>query len=147
MVNPATRFDLLSGIASAASALGIAVRPDGDNALAGEKEAIKAKWFLGGNKSVYRFSCRLDEPSLTATFRESIFDKSWGIAPPTLKVESYSQRGTTVSSSRREKSSSCESPACARRRPEDCALSASVSRPASTQARSIGACVRVSNSR
>jgi hypothetical protein len=104
MVNPATRFDLLSGIASAASALGIAVRPDGDNGIAGEKEAIKAKWFLGGNKSVYRFSCRLDEPSLTATFRESIFDKSWGIAPPTLKVESYSQRGTTVSSSRREKS-------------------------------------------
>jgi hypothetical protein len=104
MANPAGRPDLLSSIAAAASPLGIAVRPDGDNALAGEMEAIKAKWFLGGNKTVYRFSCRLDEPSLTATFRESIFDKSWGIAPPTLKIESYSQHGTTVSSSRREKS-------------------------------------------
>lgn len=104
MANPTGKFDLLASIASAASPLGLVVRPDGDSAIAGEKEAIKAKWFLGGNKSVYRFSCRLDEPSLTATFRESIFDKSWGIAPPTLKIESYSQRGTTVSSSRQEKS-------------------------------------------
>jgi hypothetical protein len=104
MANPTGKFDLLASIASAASALGLVVRPDGDSAIAGEQEAIKAKWFLGGNKSVYRFSCRLDEPSLTATFRESIFDKSWGIAPPTLKIESYSQRGTTVSSSRQEKS-------------------------------------------
>lgn len=104
MVNPTAKSELLASIASAASPLGIVARPDGDSAIAGEKEAIRAKWFLGGNKSVYRFSCRLDEPSRTATFRESIFDRSWGIAPPTLKVESYSQRGTTVSSARQEKS-------------------------------------------
>lgn len=104
MVNPTAKSELLASIASAASPLGIVAQPDGDSAIAGEKEAIKAKWFLGGNKSVYRFSCRLDEPSRIATFRESIFDKSWGIAPPTLKVESYSQHGTTVSSARQEKS-------------------------------------------
>ncbi len=104
MSDPVEKVRLLASLAAEASSQGISVHREGDAVLRGEKEAIKAKWFLGGNKSVYRFSCRLDEPSRTATFRESIFDKSWGIAPPTLKVESYSQHGTTVSSARQEKS-------------------------------------------
>jgi hypothetical protein len=82
---------------------GIATQVEGDSAIVGEKEAIRARWDLGGNKSVYRFSCRLDAPSLTATFRESIFDKSWGLAPPNVKIESEAQHGTTVRSSRRER--------------------------------------------
>lgn len=104
MSNPASKSELLAALSSAATAQGLAVRPEGDGALRGEKEAIKAKWFLGGNKSVYSFSCKLDEPKHVATFREMIFDKAWGIAPPTFKVETYSQKGTTVSSRREQKS-------------------------------------------
>ncbi len=104
MTGPISKAQLLASLANAATAQNIAVHRDGDTVLRGEKEAIKAKWFLGGNKSVYSFSCTLDEPSHVVTFREMIRDKSWGIAPPTFRVESYSQSGTTVTSSRRDTS-------------------------------------------
>ena len=94
---------LLAQLTKLAAAGGLNVHADGDSVLRGEKEAIKAKWFLGGKKSVYSFSCRLDEAHHTATFREMIVDRSWGIAPPSFKVESYSQSGTTVTSKTVEK--------------------------------------------
>lgn len=94
-----SKRDLLASLKAVAGTEGIAAQDDGDSGLRGQKEAIKAKWFLGGNKSVYTFACHLDEATHIATFRESIFDKSWGIAPPSFKVQTYSQSGTTVTSS------------------------------------------------
>lgn len=96
---PDSKALLLASLKTVASAEGMATRDEGDSAIRGQKEAIKAKWFLGGNKSVYTFSCRLDEATHTAIFRESILDKSWGIAPPSFKVQTWSQSGTTVTSS------------------------------------------------
>lgn len=75
-----------------------------DGVMQGRKEAIKARWFLGGIRSTYNFSCALDGDTCTATFRESIVDKSWGLAPPTVTVETSSQSGTTVDSTRRDRS-------------------------------------------
>lgn len=102
MTEPIAMSDLIANLSSAAAAQGIAVQRDSAMILRGTKEAIRAKWFLGGNKSVYSFSCRLDQATHTATFREMIADRSWGIAPPSFKVESYSQSGTTVTSKQRE---------------------------------------------
>lgn len=103
MPSPIDKVRLLASLATEAVGQGISVHREGDSVLRGEKEAIKAKWFLGGKKSVYSFSCRLDEAHHTATFREMIVDRSWGIAPPGFKVESYSQSGTTVTSKTVEK--------------------------------------------
>lgn len=102
MTTKLSKTDLLAGLKTAAVARGLAVHDDGDNGLRGDQEAIKAKWFLGGNKAVYSFSCRLDEATHTANFRESVSDRQWGIAPPSFKVESYSQGGTTVKSAREQ---------------------------------------------
>lgn len=95
--------DLLAGLKKLATGHGLTAQIDGATGMRGDKEAIKAKWFLGGNKSVYSYSCRLDEATHTATFRESVLDRSWGIAPPSFKVESYSQSGTTVKSTSAQK--------------------------------------------
>jgi hypothetical protein len=90
------KSDLFAGLMTTANAQGLTVRQDGDHVLRGGQEAIKAKWFLGGNKAVYAFSCRLDEGTHTAVFREAVTDSAWGIAPPGFRTESYSQSGTTV---------------------------------------------------
>jgi hypothetical protein len=102
MTTALSKADLLAGLKTAAVEQGLAVHDDGDNALRGDREAIKAKWFLGGNKAVYSFSCRLDEATHTAIFRESVADRAWGIAPPSFKTESYSQSGTAVKSAREQ---------------------------------------------
>lgn len=68
-------FELLANLSSAAAAHGIAVERKGGKTLSGRREAIRAKWLLGGIKSIYRFSCRLDEASVTATFREMLVDR------------------------------------------------------------------------
>jgi hypothetical protein len=96
--------DLFAGLMTAAIAQGLSVRQDGDDVLRGDQEAIKAKWFLGGNKAVYAFSCRLDEATHTAVFREAVTESGWGIAPPGFRTESHSQSGATVKSTSAQKS-------------------------------------------
>jgi hypothetical protein len=97
------KSDLLARLAAAAGALGIKAKTGGGDDLRGEAEAIKAKWFLGGNKSVYVFRCHLEDATHTVSFRESVTDRSWGIAPPSFKVETYGQSGSAVTSRRDEK--------------------------------------------
>ncbi len=99
-----SKRDVVANLKAVATVQGIAPQDDGDSGIRGRKETIKAKWFLGGNKSIYTFSCQLDEMARTATFRESILDKSWGIAPPSFNVQTYSQSGTTMTSSERQTS-------------------------------------------
>jgi hypothetical protein len=73
--------------------LGLTVREDGQHGLSGQAEKIRAKWWLGGRKVDYRMSCRLTEPDHIAHFREAVVERSWGIPPPTLTVETTSVSG------------------------------------------------------
>ena len=57
-------------------------------------EKIGAKWWLGGrNKVAYRVSCRPTEQDHTVHFHEAVLERSWGIPPPTLTVETTSVSG------------------------------------------------------
>lgn len=98
-----TKIELLTELTKLAAQQGLTVHADGATGVRGEKEAIKVKWLLGGKKSTYAFSCNLDEANGRVAFRESVTDRSWGLQPPTFQVESYSQSGTAVKSTRVEK--------------------------------------------
>ena len=95
--------ELETRLASIFDAHGVTVTANDNHRLSGTQEAIKAKWFLGGRKVVYRMSCDVDAASRAIRFRESAVESSWGIPPPTLTVETTSQRGTRVSESRTDR--------------------------------------------
>jgi len=88
-----SKQDLIAGLKTKATALGLSLHEDGWDGLSGEIESIRAKWFLGGRKSVYRMSCRLAEPERTVMFREAVTEKSWGLPPPTMTVEKETVTG------------------------------------------------------
>ena len=73
---------------------------ESDGALEGAREDIAAKWWLGGRKVTYRASCRLAEPERTVHFREVVVERSWGIPPPTLTVETTTTSGWKRSGTR-----------------------------------------------
>lgn len=79
-----------------ATSLGLQLAEDSTGNLTGEKESIRAKWWLGGRSVKYRMSCRLREADHCVLFREIIAERSWGIPPPTASFEK-----TTVSGWRR----------------------------------------------
>ena len=89
---PATRPALLADLKAKAAALGLILHDDGKGGFGGEIETIRAKWFLGSRKVVYRMSCRPVEAEHAVLFREAVSEKSWGMPPPTFTVEK-----TTVS--------------------------------------------------
>lgn len=91
--------ELLSRLKTAATAAGLAL-DERDGGLAGTSEAILAKWFLGGRKVSYRMSCRLAEAEHTVHFREVVAEKSWGIPPLTLSVETTTVSGWKRSGTR-----------------------------------------------
>lgn len=94
------RSELLSRLKTAGAAAGLDLHEERDGGLAGTNEAILAKWFLGGRKVSYRMSCRLAEAEHTVHFREVVAEKSWGIPPPTLSVETTTVSGWTRSGTR-----------------------------------------------
>jgi len=100
---PLSKVDLQSRLSALASSHDVPLTADRD-ALAGRLELNLGKWFLGGRKLTYAMSCRLDEADHALVFRESATESSWGIPPPSLKVETTSQRGTKVTESRTTKS-------------------------------------------
>src|ERR1022692_1391331 len=81
---------LVAELQKQTSALGLNVHADAEQGLRGEAEKIGAKWWLGGRKVAYRMSCRPTESDHTVHFRESVSERSWGIPPPTLTVETTS---------------------------------------------------------
>jgi hypothetical protein len=85
--------DMLAELAKKAQALGLSVHDDAQEGIRGEVESIRAKWWLGGRKVAYHMSCRLTEPDHTVHFRESSVERSWGIPPPTLTVETTTTSG------------------------------------------------------
>ncbi|WP_315784268.1 hypothetical protein [Bradyrhizobium sp. SZCCHNPS1003] len=87
------RRELLDDLEKKAGSLGLAVREDEEQqGCSGEVDSIAAKWWFGGRKVTYRMSCRLTEVDRTVHFREAAVERSWGIPPPTLTVET-----TTIS--------------------------------------------------
>lgn len=100
MPNQVAGAELGRHLASVAGQHGLQITATDRGRLSGTLEAIKARWFLGGRKVVYRMSCDLDEPSHRVRFREAALESSWGIPPPTFSVETTTQHGTKVSESR-----------------------------------------------
>ncbi|MGA2565550.1 MAG: hypothetical protein ABSF41_01850 [Pseudolabrys sp.] len=84
---------LINELEKQSAALGLTLHGDAGHGLSGEAEKIGAKWWLGGRKVTYRMSYRLTEPDHTVHFREAVVERSWGILPPTLKVEKMTVSG------------------------------------------------------
>jgi hypothetical protein len=87
MSHTLSKLAVISKLKSKMAVLGLTVQEGGEDALSGEIEAIRAKWFLGGRKVIYRMSCRAKDVELVVLFREAVVEKSWGLPPPTLTVE------------------------------------------------------------
>ena len=85
--------DMLTELEKKSQALGLNVHDDAEEGFRGEVESIRAKWWLGGRKVAYYMSCRLTESDHTVHFRESSVERSWGIPPPTLTVETTTTSG------------------------------------------------------
>ena len=84
---------LLTELEKKSEAFGLSVHEDAQEGCSGELEAIQAKWWFGGRKVAYRMSCRLTEADHTVHFREAAIERSWGIPPPTLTVQTTRTSG------------------------------------------------------
>jgi hypothetical protein len=93
---------LINELERQSAALGLTLRGDKPHKLSGEAEKIGAKWWLGGRKVNYRMSCQLTEPDHTVHFREAVVERSWGIPPPTVTVETTSVSGWKRSGERKD---------------------------------------------
>ena len=94
--------EMLTALKKLSAAHGLAVRDGGNHDIAGEAEKIAAKWWFGGRKVAYRMACRLTGVDHTVNFREVVTERSWGIPPPTLTVETTTTSGWTRSGSRKD---------------------------------------------
>src|SRR5664280_2641237 len=97
-----SKHDLVAELQKQTSALGLNVHADAEQGLRGEAEKIGAKWWLGGRKVAYRMSCRPTEADHTVHFREAVVERSWGIPPPTLTVETTTVSGWKRSGTRKD---------------------------------------------
>jgi hypothetical protein len=98
-----SQAQLVTRLASIASAHGGTSSTPDDRSVVATLTAIKATWFLGGTKVTSNFTCRLDPASHEVHFRESAVETSWGVPPPTLTFHSSTQRGARVNQSRVDK--------------------------------------------
>jgi len=97
-----SKHDLVAELQKQTSALGLNVHADAEQGLRGEAEKIGAKWWLGGRKVAYSMSCRPTEADHTVHFREAVVERSWGIPPPTLTVETTTVSGWKRSGTRKD---------------------------------------------
>jgi hypothetical protein len=104
MPNILNQRDLSSELRKQITALGLNAAEDNQHGLTGKIESIRAKWWFGGRKVAYHMSCRPTEADHTVHFRESITERSWGIPPPTLTVETTSVSGWKRSGTREDAS-------------------------------------------
>lgn len=94
--------ELLNVLKVRAAELGLTLQDADADALSGSVEAIKAKWFLGGRKVSYAMTCRLAEADHAVHFREAVSERSWGIPPPSLQMETTAVKGWQRSGRRTE---------------------------------------------
>ena len=102
MADVKSKRDLIAELQRQATSLGLTVHADGEKELNGETESIQSKWWLGGRKVAYRMSCRPTEQDHTIHFREAVVERSWGIPPPTVTVETSSVSGWKCSGERKD---------------------------------------------
>ncbi len=95
-----SQAELLSKLLAVATANTGTALTAKDNAITGTLTAIKAKWLLGGRKVTSNFRCTLDPANHEAHFQESAMESSWGLPPPTFTVETTSQFGSRVNTTR-----------------------------------------------
>lgn len=104
MATALNKADMLANLKSQAAALGLRVKDEDGDGLSAEMESIGAKWFLGGRKVSYKASCRLADVEHIVHFRDMVTERSWGIPPPTLSVETTTTKGWERSGSRTDRS-------------------------------------------
>lgn len=104
MATPSTlsQAELLSMLKAVATANTGTALSATHGTITGTLTAIKAKWLLGGRKVTSTFRCTLDQATHEAHFRESAMESSWGVPPPTFTVETTSQLGARVSTTRKD---------------------------------------------
>ena len=91
--------DIKTQLKSVLVAAGLTVT-ESDGTLLAAGERVAAKWWFGGRKVTYRASCRLSEAERIVHFREAVVERSWGIPPPTLTVETTTTSGWKRSGTR-----------------------------------------------
>jgi hypothetical protein len=79
-----SKDELLTALKRAARDHGMHCHPVDLESLRAELESTRARWILGGRKVTYYLSCRLDEPSRTMRFRETVAEETWGLPMPLL---------------------------------------------------------------
>lgn len=104
MATPSTlsQAELLSTLVAVATANTGTALSATDGTITGTLTAIKAKWLLGGRKVTSNFKCTLDPATHEVHFRESAMESSWGLPPPTFTVETTSQFGSRVNTTRKD---------------------------------------------
>jgi hypothetical protein len=100
MHEPVPETDLLNRISEVVEAAGGTITSRDGHALNGTLTAIKSKWFLGGRKVTDRVTCRLVPDAHEVHLREVATETSWGLPPPTFTVETTTQVGSRVTTSR-----------------------------------------------
>jgi hypothetical protein len=100
MKAPIAENDLLEQIANAVKAGGGTITSREDHAVQATLTAIKSKWFLGGRKVTDRVTCRLVPDAHEVHLREVATETSWGLPPPTFTLETTTQSGSRVTSTR-----------------------------------------------
>lgn len=103
MQDPIAETELLDKIAAVVTTEGGSVSRRDAHGLTGSLTAITSKWFLGARKVTDTVSCRLDPESREVHLRETAVETSWGLPPPTFKVETTVQSGSRVTSTRTDK--------------------------------------------
>ncbi len=93
--------DLAAELQKAAFGLGLTVTSD-QSRVGGHVGKIRVKWWLGGRLVTYDMACLISETDHTVHFREAVGERSWGIPPPTLTVETTAQVGREVSGQRHD---------------------------------------------
>jgi hypothetical protein len=103
MHEPIAESDLMAKISEVVEAAGGTITSREAHALNGTLTAIKAKWFLGGRKVTDSVTCRLVSDAHEVHLREVATETSWGLPPPTFTVETTTQSGSRVTSTRTDK--------------------------------------------
>ena len=104
MNSPVPETALLDRLSDAVKAAGGTITSRENRTLIGTLTAIKAKWLLGGRNVTSNFRCALDPASHEAHFRESAVESSWGLPPPTFTIQTTSQFGSRVNTTRADTS-------------------------------------------
>ncbi|MDK9697970.1 MAG: hypothetical protein OEL76_16470 [Siculibacillus sp.] len=84
MPDVATVSVLLHRLAEVARTAGLVVAESAEGDLAGQREAITAKWLLGSRRLTHRISLHPDEAAHVVRFREATTEMCRGLPPPTI---------------------------------------------------------------